>query len=128
MAESTSSKSSSFSLTSILGGGANLINGLIGNIFGAKARQKELELKEQEQKYRQSLSTLDNQQKYVLQQQLNAAKTETERLQILENAVTQIKIAKINAASTNQSKTTYLVLGSAVVLIGLLLVIKKTDN
>lgn len=124
---STTSKSGGSSGGNVWSTLASVANNVVSNIFGSKIKNRELDLKAQEQQFKQSLSALDNQQKYVLQQALNNAKTQTERLQILNNAVTQIKVAQINNAGSNQIKTAYLVLGSAVVLVGLLLVIKKTD-
>jgi hypothetical protein len=124
---SSSDKKGGTSITGVLGALSPLVTSFVNNIFGAKFKNRELDLKAQEQKYKQSLSTLDNQQKYVLQQALNNAKTQSERLKILEDSIVAIKVAKINNAGANQMKTAYLVLGSAVVLVGLLFVIKKID-
>ena len=124
---SSSSSSSSGGGGGVWGAVASVVNNVANNLFGAKYKNRELDLQAQEQKFKQSLNTLDNQQKYVLQQALNNAKTQSERLQILESAITQIKVAQINNAGANQMKTAYLVLGSAVVLVGLLFVIKKID-
>jgi hypothetical protein len=110
-----------------IGAAASVVNNLVSNIFGQKNKNRELDLKAAEQKFQDTLSNLSNEQKYVLQQQLNNAQTQSERLKILEGAVTQIKVAQLNNAGSNQMKTAYLVLGSAVVLVGLLLVIKKVD-
>lgn len=125
----TSIKGGASSLGSgFIASGASLINGVIGAIFGDKNKERELDLKEQEQRFRQSLSVLDNQQKYLLQQKLDNAKTDTERLKILEDSITQIKVAQINAGASNQYKTQLLLLGSVVVLVGVLIVLKKSEN
>lgn len=132
MAENTSTGTLSGSqkndpITAIVKGVVDIGNNLVNNLFNRAKVKKELELKAQEQKYKQLLSTLGNEQQYILQQQLNNAKTETERLQLLESAVSQIKIAQIQSASSSQNKTALIALGSAFALIAAIYVINKID-
>lgn len=114
-------------ITAVIKGVVDIGNNLVNNLFNRKRVKEELRLKENEQNFRQSLSVLDNQQKYVLNQRLNEAKTQTERLKILSDAVALLQVAKIQQAGLESKNTLYIVFGSSLVLIGLLVVIKKID-
>jgi CRISPR/Cas system CMR-associated protein Cmr1 (group 7 of RAMP superfamily) len=109
----------------IIGGASSVLNNVVSNIFGAKQRKKEFELKVQEQHFQQALAGLGNQQQYVLQSQLNAANTDTDRYNILTNAVTQIKLNSQTVKASSSNQTTYLILGVLFLAVIALLVIKK---
>ncbi|MCX6208368.1 MAG: hypothetical protein NTZ59_02405 [Bacteroidetes bacterium] len=105
-------------------GVANTINSII---TGNKIAKKQLQLQENEQKFQQSLGQLSNEQNYVLQSQLNNAKTETERYAILTNAVTQIKLQQQGNTSKSNNQTVIVIVAVMVVAVIALLIIKK-DN
>jgi len=96
-----------------------------GNKLEKKKAEAEIRLKEQKLKYDQSLSTLTNQQKYVLDMQLANAKTDTERMALIANAVAQINQTSVAANASAGYKTAMIVLGSSVVLIGGLYLLSK---
>lgn len=121
-ASAIKSVGSSFNpLSSIISGGASIINGLVNNIFSANTKKKELDLKAQEQYFKESLSALSNEQTYVLQMQLNNATTETERLKILEGAITSIKIAQLNKTDYT---TPILIVGGLTALVLIIFITK----
>lgn len=108
-----------------IGAAASVVNNLVSNIFGQKKINAEIKLKQDEQKFKSSLSTLDNQQKFLLNIKLNNAKTKTERLKILEDSLKDIQVARISKP-TNYTMPIILV-SCLVGLVATLLIVKK-DN
>jgi len=123
MADSSSSSSSSGgNLWSTI---ASLGTTTITGLFNASANKKALALKAQEQQFQQSLVGLNNEQQYVLQTQLNAAKNDTERYAILTNAVTQLKLNQQTNTTSEKNKATYTIIAVVILLIVVLVIVKR---
>ncbi len=105
----------------IIGGATSLINGLLGQSIA----KKQLDLKAQEQHFQQSLQGLSNEQQYVLQNQLNTAKNDTDRLLILTDAVTKIKLQQQQNSNSSSNKNIYLIIAIAVIALIALIVLKR---
>lgn len=97
---------------------ADVVKNVTNNLFKQKRENKKAELE-------QKLALLSNQQQAVLNEKLLQASTDTERLAILENAVTQIKIAQVTTAANKENTTALLVLASGIVVITAAIVVKK---
>lgn len=122
---SSSSSTKSSSSSGVIGAIASVVNNVVSNVFNRKKVNAEIKLKEDEQRFKQNLGVLDNQQKYLLNVKLNNAKTKTERLKILEDTLKDIQLARISKPT---DYTMPILLGSCVIgLLVTLVIIKKNS-
>jgi hypothetical protein len=116
-------------VTAIVKGAADVINNafntVVNNLFNRKKVNAEIKLAQDEQKFKSSLATLDNQQKYLLNVKLNNAKTKTERLKILEDSLKDIQVARVSKPT---DYTVPIILVSCVLGLVVTLIIVKKDN
>jgi hypothetical protein len=124
MADTTAPKSGG-GFMDIASGVTGIATQVLGFLGMSKAQKKQLELQEKEMQFQQALGQLNSQQNYVLQSQLNSANTDTERYNILTNAVTQIKLNNQTTQNSSSNQTTYLIIGVLLLSIIALVVIKK---
>lgn len=109
--------------TAVASGSAQLINGTVRNLFQNKV------FKSQADKIRLEgrLAQLNSAQQYALALRLQDATNDNERFAILQDAVSQIDVATVQSnaeilksaiqARANETRTTAIIIGSAVVLI-----------
>ncbi len=101
-------------------GGA--INGIIQ---GNKANNAAIKLKEEEQHFNQSLQGLSNEQQFVLNQQLANANNDVQRLQLLTDAVTKVKLQQQQNSSSSSNNKSILIIAIAVVALVALIIVKR---
>lgn len=89
---STSSAVPGIGAANVIGASVQALTGIASTIAGISDMNKRREIE-------RSLAVLNNQQKKQLDQQLLAAKTQTERLSILSNAVVNFAISNQQAAN-----------------------------
>jgi hypothetical protein len=111
----------------IFSAAASVVNNVVSGIFNSGTQKKELALQDQQQRYNQTLSTLTASQQYAITQKMNAAETETERMQILADALTQINATATTSNSANSYKTAMIVLGAAIITITTIYLIKRNE-
>ena len=108
----------------IISGVGNVANGVIDNMNKNALYKAQIE----SVKVRDALATLDQRQKAVLDQQLLAAKTDSERFQILMDVANQVAIAGVKStgdiyqegirARTQQNLTTAIIIIASLALLG----------
>jgi hypothetical protein len=114
-------------VNNIYAAGAKVADNYINNEFELlkdilfKRQKKEQDRKDLEARFKLNLAALDNQQKYLLAQKLQDAKTENEKLAILS----QFAGVAGASASKNMLTTALIFMGGAVLLFGVVYFIKK---
>lgn len=94
----------------------------------AKAQDAAIKLKQQEQDFQHALSGLSNEQTFLLNNQLNQAKNDTERYAILTNAVLQVKLQGNANTEAANNKNIYLIIALIVLAIIAFLIIKRNND
>jgi len=114
-------------VNNIYAAGAKVADNYINNQFELlkdvlfKRQKKEQDRKDLEAAFKLNLASLDNQQKYLLAQKLQDAKTENEKLAILAQFA-----GMTEAGATKTIATTALIfMGGAILLFGVIYFIKK---
>jgi hypothetical protein len=109
-------------VAAILSTGVDIFKSLLAQDIA----KKQLDLKAQEQHFQQSLSGLSNQQNFILNNQLANAKNDTDRLLILTDAVTKIKLQQQQSSTSSNNQKLYLIIAiAAIALIALIVVNRK---
>jgi len=111
----------------------DIIAGSIGAVTQIASTVASIQDQNKRRQFEQNLALLDNKQRNDLEKQLQKTNNVNARIQILTNAVAQIRSAQSTALITSkvQAKTqsertlAIVVLGGAVVLIGAVLLLKK---
>ena len=108
----------------IIGAVGNVANGTLDTLNRNALYKAQIE----SVKVRDALATLDQRQKAVLDQQLLAAKTDSERFQILMDVANQVAIAGVEStgsiyeagikARTQQNLTTAIIIFASLALLG----------
>lgn len=108
----------------LISGVGNVANGVIDNMNKNALYKAQIE----SVKVRDALATLSQRQKAVLDQQLLAAKTDSERFQILMDVANQVAIAGVEStgsiyeagikARTQQNLTTAIIIFASLALLG----------
>lgn len=107
--------------SSLIMAGGQAASSTINNLFQAgliKSQSEAIQIKSK-------LDVLSNQQQDLLNQELLQAKTDTERMQILTNAVAGIKQAQNTNASTANVYTAMLLLAAGIALLITAVIYKK---
>lgn len=91
-------------------GASSIVNNVVDNLFMSGQQKKA-------QEFKNALAVLDNQQQANLNYQMLNAKTDTDRMQILTNAVTSIKQTQLTGTAASQNKNMIMILVAVVVLV-----------
>ena len=75
--------------------------------------------------FEQTLSLLTNEQQQQLNQQLLAVNDDNARMQILTNAVANIRISGVNAVGKSETTKLVVIAGSAVMVLGMMVYLYK---
>jgi hypothetical protein len=71
-------------------------------------------------KFEQTLAMLSNEQQQELNQQLLATNNDNTRLQMLTNAITNIRVAGVQTIGKNETTKMIVIAGSAVIVLGII--------
>jgi hypothetical protein len=77
--------------------------------------------------YQQNVGLLTTQQQNELNQQMLAAQTDTQRMAILDNALAQIQVARLNGGSKSKTTALIAVAAVAIVLVLAVFIIKRKE-
>lgn len=121
MAESTTSSFLSLAnpISSLVSGVSSAFGSVYSAITGASLAKKQ-------QQIDLALSNLSAAERNALEQQIALANTETDRIAILENAVTQIQLKRLDNQSATKNSTTVLLFTGAAIVLGGALVLSYT--
>lgn len=121
--QNTSSGSSSDTVyKGIFGAAASIINNTVSNLFKNKVYKAQAD----NIKMDTYLNALTQDEQYVLATKLQEAQTDTERMKILTDAVTQIQIQQMQAAANGNLKMAAVFVAAGFVVVIAAFLIKKS--
>ena len=107
--------------TAAIGAAANVVNGTVNSLMQSpvyKAQANALNVQAR-------VSPLSNQQQYALSVQLQGAQTDSQRMQILQNALSNISVAAVGVNATNTYATGLMIFGGILLLLGAAFLLTK---